>query len=221
MLRLFFLIASVTILCQGFATAEIIVSYSGGSVAPGGTGFVDVLVSSDALPGAPDELDSFSGHFRISPVGGAVSNGLQFVASQSDSQLANPGYVFFNDSLTPPPIGSVSTSTNTNDTYVGGDATLSGFGVPLHNLSGSFLLYRLDLDAALANAGDMFEIELINDPSTDFLDTGFTPLSIDAASFTPFTVTAAVPEPSATVLLAIGTVVAVARRRRKHKPHFL
>ncbi len=192
----------------------IIVSYQGSTIGYGSTGFVDVLVSSDAAPGSPDVLDSFSAHFLITPVGGAVSNGLQFVDPQSDSQLAMGNYVFAGNSLTPPPIGTVSTATNTNDTYIGGDATFDGLGTALHTGTGSFLLYRLDLSALLANVNDQFTITLQNSGSTQFVDPGFTPLLIDSSSFTPFTLTA-VPEPTSTGLLLVGSGMGFWLRRRK------
>ncbi len=200
---------------QTAASAAIIVSYAGGSVAAGGTGFVDVLVSSDAVPGAPDELDSFSGHFMITSVSSAVPDALQFLDPQNDSQLSIANYVFFGNSLTAPPIGLVNSINTTNDDYVGGDATLNGAGVLLDNTMSPFLLYRFDLDATLANAGETFEIALINDAGTQFLDTGFNPLAVNPISFTPFTITAAVPEPSTTAMLLIGSTIFAARRLRR------
>ena len=193
--------------------AAIIVSYQGGSISSGGIGFVDVKVSSDAVPGSDDVLDSFSGHFQISPIGLAVPNGLQFVSPQNDSQLGMGNYVFAGNSLTPPPIGVVSTNVNTNDKYIGGDATLNGLGVLLNNTS-DFLLFRLDLDAALTSLGDQYTISLVNDGSTAFLDTGFTPLNIHASSFNSFTITA-VPEPATGGILLCGALVGAWIRKRR------
>jgi hypothetical protein len=210
------------------ASGAFVVSYSGGTVPNGSTGFVDVRISSDALDSSPDILDLFSAHFLITPVGGAVAGGLQFVNPQNDAQLGIGGvggYVFDGDSLGQTfggPLGLVSTASNTNDNYIGGDGTVSGGGFSLDNTTGSNLLFRLELDAALANLGDQYTIKLINDPSTSFLGPApdFNELTLVDSSFDPFTVTitgaAAVPEPSSAVmlLLGMGGVVWNQRRRR-------
>ena len=137
---------------------------------------------------------------------------------QSDSQLTNASYVFFGNSLTPPPIGLVGSVNATQDDYIGGDATLSGLGILLDNTMSPFLLYRLDLDATLTNAGETFEIALIDDAGTQFLDTGFNPLLVTSGSFDAFTITA-VPEPSTTAVLLIGSVCLAARRWRRRESH--
>lgn len=198
---------------------DIIVSYQGGSIAAGGTGFIDVMVSSNASSGSPDLLDAFSAHFLITPVGGAVSNGLQFVNLQSDSQLGLGNYVFAGNSLTPPPIGSVSTATNTNDTFNGGDATLNAIPVALNNMLSPLLLFRLDLSATLANPGDQFTIALQPGGGTEFLSDALdsnSDLTFAASSFTPFTITA-VPEPSSAGLMLIGSAIGFWMRRRKSR----
>ena len=84
---------AVCAIFSGSASAAIIISYGGNTIAAGGTGVLDVLISSDAAVATPDLLDSFSGHFQISPVGGAVPNGLQFATVQAESQLGNTSYV--------------------------------------------------------------------------------------------------------------------------------
>lgn len=207
----------VCVLCapSGFVQAGILIRYSGSAITAGGSGFVDVFVSSDATAGTPDVLDSFSAQFLIQPVGGAPASGLQFVDPQSDSQLGLGNYVFFGDSLTPPPLGLVSSTTNTNDTYVGGDATVSGTGVFLDSVSGEKLLFRLDLSAALATGGSQYTLALVSGGSTSFLDTSFNSLTIDSSAFAPITLTAAVPEPSSCVVAGVllcGLVLRVRRR---------
>lgn len=195
---------------SGSASAAILISYAGNSITPGGTGTLDVLISSDAADAMPDLLDSFSAHFQISPVGGAVSNGLQFATVQAESQLGNPAYIFNGDSLSENfggPLGSVSTVVNNNDTYIGGDGTFSGIGIPLSISSGTFLLFRLNLDATLANLGDQFTVSLINDGDTGFLDPGFSNLLLSASSFDANTITA-VPEPSSGILLLLASLIA-------------
>jgi hypothetical protein len=206
--------------CVNSSFGAIIVSYQGGSITAGGTGFVDVMVSSNAAPGTPDFLDAFSAHFLITPLGGAVANGLQFVNPQSDSQLGMGNYVFAGNSLTPPPIGAVSTATNANDTYIGGDATLNAIPVGLNNTQSPFLLFRLDLSAALANVGDQFTIQLqsgqfysdLTDPLSELPITGS--FAGSDGSFTPFTITA-VPEPTSTGVLLVGTGIGIWLKRRR------
>lgn len=212
--RLMFCVCTLCI-HPGFLQGGILLRYSGSTITAGGSGFVDVFVSSDAAVGAPDVLDSFSAHFLIAPVGGAPATGLQFVNPQSDSQLGQSNYVFFGDSLTPPPLGLVSSATNTNDTYIGGDATVSGAGVSLDSGSGEKLLFRLDLSAALATGGSQYTLALLNSGSTSFLDPAFNALTIDSSAFAPITLTAAVPEPSSCCIAAAVLVGFVLRARRR------
>ena len=215
-----FLFGVLLFICclPGTASADIIISYQGGSIAPGGTGFLDVMIASDAPFANPDFLDSFSAHFRITPLGGAVSDGLQFSDPQNDTQLGEGNYVFAGNSLTAPPIGFVFMNTNTNDSYIGGDATLNAIPVSLEITQLPFLLFRLDLDATLANPGDQFTIQLVPDGSTEFLSDALDPMStlpLTAGSFTPFTMTAAVPEPSTTAVLLFGSACFMVRRLRR------
>jgi len=201
---------------SGSAYAGFIISYDGNSIAAGGTGTLDVQISSDAADSMPDFLDSFSAHFRITPVGGAVPNGLQFANLQVDSQLGDPSYVLHDDSLGETfggPLGLVSNFINSNDTYIGGDGTVTGTGIPLSITSGTSLLFQLNLDATLANLGDQFMVSLINDGSTEFLGPGFATISLNASSFDANTATA-VPEPSSAVMFLVAALgIGVFRRR--------
>lgn len=204
---------------NSMASAAIMVSYTGSSISAGGTGVLNVWVSSDADSGTPDNLDSFSALFRIAPVGGAVADGLQFVDPQAETQLGDSSYVFNMDSLGEDfggPLGNVSTSVNANDTYLGGDGTVLGAGFDLDNATGEGLLFRLNLDATLALAGDHFTVSLINDPSTDFLDAGFNPLIIHPDSYNALTITA-VPEPSTGIILLGGTLARFWWKRRNRR----
>ena len=209
---------------SGSASAAIIISYGGNTISPGGTGILDVLISSDAADATPDTLDLFSGHFRITPIGGAVSNGLQFDAVQVDLPLLpapTPPYVFSGNSVGENfggPVGLVSTVMNSNDTFIGGDGTFSGSGIPLSISSGTFLLFRLNLDATLANLGDQFTVSLINDGDTEFLEPqpGFANLSLSASSFDPNTITA-VPEPSSGIMLLLAVLGIGIVRQRQHQ----
>jgi len=193
--------------------AALILSYSGGTVQAGGSGTLDVFVSSDADMLTPDNLASFSAHFVISPVSGS---GLQFSDPQSDEQLADISYIFYGDSLASLfniPVGTVSLLPPKVD-YIGGDGTVSPAGVNLDSSSGSFLLFRLNLDAALASVGSMFTVSLINDGSTSFLDSANAEIALVPSSFNGFTVTA-VPEPSTGSMLLLASIGTAWYRRRK------
>lgn len=185
------------------------------------SGFIDVMVSSTATPGAPDLLDSFSAKLVLTPVGAAASGGLQFNSTQSDAQLGLGNYVFAANSLTPAPLGNVTSGSGTNDTYTFGDATVSGTGVSLDSSQAAFLLARVDLSVFGATTGSQYTIALANDTFTDFLDPAFASLSIDPASFTAATITigtlsAAVPEPGHWLLiLGLCSLLAGLRLRRK------
>jgi hypothetical protein len=197
----------------------LIIDFQGGSIVAGGFGTVDVFISSNADIALPDNLDSFSWHFLISPIGSSTPGGLRFVDPQADAQLAASNYVFDGDSLGQDfggPLGTVSTFLNTNDTFIGGDATLTGTGVDLNNVLGQFLLARLNLDASLANVGDQYSLALINDPFTDFLNSSFDPVSLDASSFNAFTVTA-VPEPTSLLLVSASGAIAFGIQYRKRR----
>jgi hypothetical protein len=210
----FMLLVSAICVSADSVHAGILLRYAGSTLPAGGSGFIDVFVSSDAVVGSPDVLDSFSAHFMITPLGGAPGSGLQFVDPQSDSQLGMGNYVFFGDSLTPPPLGLVSTVTNLNDTYIGGDATFSGAGVSLDSATAEKLLFRLDLSAALATSGSQYTLRLVNDGGTSFLDPSFGALILDSSAFAPITLTA-VPEPATWCLAAVVTCGIAFRLHRR------
>jgi hypothetical protein len=200
------------------SSGAIIVSYTGGTVSAGGSGLLNVWVFSDANPFTPDNLDSFSARFRITPIGGAVAGGLQFNDPQGDTQLGDGGYIFNTDS-----IGEVfgaasliSSEFNTNDLYEGGDGTLSANGVDLDNTTGTRLLFRLNLDATLASIGDQYEIKMLDDGFTQFFDPSFSPLTLHPDSFNSFTVTA-VPEPASSAVAGAMVLVGWCVRKRRHR----
>ena len=80
-------------------------------------------------------------------------------------------------------------------------------------MSGSFLLFRLSLDATLANLGDQFTVSLINVGFTGFLDPSSQEISLVAASFDANTMTA-VPEPSSGIMFLVAAIgIGLVRRR--------
>lgn len=200
------------------ACGDVIITLHGSTIQTGGAGHVDVFISSNAEPTAPDLVDSFSVKFRITPEAGSVADGLQFVDPQSDSQLLFSQYIFSGNSLFAPlgPLGLVSTEVNTNDLYIGGDSTIDVLGRALDKDSTPMLLFRLDLSAATAVNGNRFTLQVVDDPVTEFTDPDISPLTIDDSSFAALTVTA-VPEPGAMGLILSGTAAAAIRYRRRRQ----
>jgi hypothetical protein len=188
------------------AKADFIVSASDIVLAPGSTGFMDVTIRS--TPGT-SKLDTFGIEFRIETVLG--SHRLEFVNPPSDTQLFDAAYIFAGDSAAAsvgPPSGIISTFSAPQDTYLGGDGTLSGTGVDVS--STARLLVRLELSAITSSgpvAGDVFSLSLVSSANTFFRDPVFN--DIDFLSV-PGTVTiggapsAVVPEPSSILLFTIG-----------------
>ncbi len=224
------LLATFSMLCLAAtqASGDIIVSVGNASLNAGGTGFVDVMIS-----GAPgDTLGRFGYEFNIT--GAVPANGdLQFKPSYSSGSPLSPltqtnseqglgNYVFPGD--TDPINFSASLGSGGTDplTLVGGDALLAGNDV---SINGTFLLARLELQhvGPFRGPSQQFMISLITASSfTEFdqdFDAGttnnYTGAQISATSGTITVNAAAVPEPSSVALLAIGTIAAVLRKKRR------
>ena len=221
------------------ASAGVIIQVQNATITAGGTGFVDVLISSTGT----DNLLLAQFDFRIS--GNAANGALQFrsTADQSKSeQLVNSpfAYVFLGDT------DSANWFANQQATpteLLGGDFTVSTTGVTLDGTQK--LLARLEIEhisgSPLAAVGDSFTLSLWNadqgnadpiDDSTLFLDDMFNPLMFDIDStpntlgappafqnFGTITVTsiasATVPEPQHS--FAILAIVGIAFARRKYR----
>ena len=192
------------------AHGESILSISIGNLdlLPGGSGYVDVMIRSDT---GTDSLDMFGVEFRIT----SGSTMLEFVDPAPDPQLTDTSYLFDGDSAagTVPPAGSISSVVNTNDTYIGGDGTLSGSGVTVPTTD--TLLARLQVTAATSAppvVGDTFTISLISGGNTFFYDPSFGDITFDS---TPGTVTIT-PEPGeAVMLLGLALMLGIAAIFRK------
>lgn len=137
------------------ARAAFVITVTSGTTTAGGTTTVSVSAHSDLAGG--ELLDSFGLELRITRLSGSGS--LQFIDPQSAGELANSQYVFFGNSANatfPPPTSLILTTATPNDTYIGGDVTLSSSGVMVG--AADRLLAVLDLSAASAVAGDRYRI---------------------------------------------------------------
>jgi hypothetical protein len=197
------------------AKADLIVSAADITLAPDSTGFLEVLIRS--TPGTP-RLDIFGVEFRIQTVVGI--HRLEFVDPPSDAQLVDPSYIFAGDSAAATagaPSGIISSFLVPQDTYLGGDGTLSGAGVDVP--STDRLLVRLELTTVTALrpvAGDVFSISLVSSGNTFFRDPAFNDIDFLSVPGTVTIVgapTAVVPEPSSILLFAIGGCVLLGRFR--------
>jgi len=183
------------------------------ALVPGETASLNVMIHSDT---GTDLLDMFGLEFRITTGG---STRLEFVNPPTDPQLTDANYILFGDSLAAlfPPAGSISSVLAVNDTYIGGDATVSALGVLVPTTD--TLLATLEVTAATANPpapGDTFTISLEPDLNTFFYDPMFTPINFSSTSGT----VSVIPEASSLVvwsLLAICGIITVSRRPRRRR----
>jgi hypothetical protein len=228
------------------ARADLSVSIGSTSVSLGGTGTIDVYLTSDASALSPDMINNLAFTLQITPVVGAGE--LQFSASQDFGYLnagptPGPQYVFFGDSsdwikgqALPPPVGgSATTTVYSNDTYFGFDSTNDLNPVSL-SAGTSVLLARLTLLAgtSLVHTGDVYQISLVPESgdgsqnsnfSTYFnvVDSGLNETSHVSFKSTPgpglVTITAAtvVPEPASTLTGLTGAVLLTAYGLRRRE----
>jgi len=228
------LVIAVTAVCCVQANAAIIVSVGSATIAAGGTGYVDVRISSNNN----DVLSLVGYQFQIT--GSNLNGDLTFrpdwnsgepinPANQSNSEQNQPDYVLGTD--TDPGPGYFTATLLSPTSLIGGDSTFSGADTsPL--TPGDFLLARLELmhttpNAALA-VGSTFQVSLVNDP----FFTGFynnaglaafpDPIPLSLASFSPGNITvtsAAVPEPSSFAILGLVAAGGIFRSRWKNRKH--
>lgn len=214
-------------LLNGAAHGDVIIDVQDAFITAGSSGFVDVRISSNALPGTPDNIDFASYHFGITAVG-APASALQFLLPPDLTEGATESdYLFATDSAG---IDYDDINSTVAD-YIGFDSTISFSGIDIDNTT-DHLLVRLDLDhilgpgqtAAMAD-GEQFRITLLNTADTFIEDLNLDPVTIDASSFDPFgvgggliTVTAssaAVPEPSSFAMLSAACAAIIFRQRRR------
>jgi hypothetical protein len=225
------------------AQADLVISIQDNSVTEGGSGTVDVFLTSTAGPQNPDLINNYAFQLQITN-NGVDNTQLAFSANQDFGYISNtglnPAYLFLGDSFAAqPPASAIGTPGQTvypNDTFTGTDSTFSGNPVSLSSGT-TYLLASLTittLTGAAPIAGDAFTISLVPNSGTGSLfdnpNTYFDNFDFNSGtelSATPFTSTtgtvnivgAAVPEPASiisamTALLILSGFHGVRRFRR-------
>ncbi len=220
---------SVIVLSAGFgspvASAGMVLSYAASSPTPllaGSSGTLDVLIHSDAS----DMLDAFQVAFTLTPVGLSPVGGLKFSATQLDSQLADPTYVFDGRSLSLNTLTGVGGVNPAGDIFTGFDATDDGSGFPFVGVplpvtltATDRLLFRLNLDGVIAGtyhiavSSATFVIDQLEDPTDPSNQVSF---SSDIGTITVAS-TAAVPEPSSAAILGLAAAFGIVSRRFRNR----
>ncbi len=212
--------------------AELVVTVSDATIAPGTTGTLDVYLTSTAASTSPDTINNYAFDLLITPT---TAGELKFSDSQSFSYLNDSSYVFHGNSAdagnSPPSGGAPSTSSSgyANDSFVGFDNTSDFSTVSLSSSSKKVLLASLTLDATITSAGETFTVSLVptsgdgsmNSGASSYfnvVDSGFNQISAVPFTSNSGTVTigtASVPEPSTLVLGLTGLLLAAGDRARR------
>lgn len=217
-----FIATVMAIQAASTSNADLIISIPHVTVAPGGSGYLDVLIHSDAVGG-----DSFQNYFLDFTISGAAQaaapiNFVLSIITAPQLSATGPDYIFLGDSAEfNAPIGLDSVSDQpgnpvANDLITVSDLTNSGLDRTILSGEGNFLLARLNFIAPLsATPGNVYNINLEN--TSIFEDTGLI-LSAYTSNIGSITISsAAVPEPGTIGALAIAGLVAGWRRYRQQK----
>jgi hypothetical protein len=141
------------------AQAGFMISIGSPTIPQGGTGTLDVFLTSNASPSSADLLNNYA--FTLQITG---PNELRFSPTQSFDYLTSSQYVYAGEStaqMTSSPAGTVATTVYGNDTFVGFDSTSSGNPVSLSSANTPVLLAALTLDATITSPGDSYTLSLI------------------------------------------------------------
>lgn len=201
------LLASMICLITGAAHAGMVVDVLDTNLAPGSSGFVDVMIRFDST--GSNVLSSYGLSLQITQVGSTIGQ-LQFADPQTDSQASLPTYLLSGDSLGV--TSSLSTVNWTNDNYFGTDTTASsGVAVP----TTESLLVRLDLNTSLTHGGDQFLISLVSADSSYTDADLISAFAFSSASHDGLITISTVPEPGTCTLIVLGGVGCLLLRRRR------
>jgi hypothetical protein len=206
---LFGLMAAVGLASE--ASAALIVEVGSISLPAGGTGFVDVRISSTDDAGG--DLVSI---FQLELLIESISNPrrLEFVDPQPTDYISDLDYIFEGDSSFN---SIVSSQVQPNDALSVGDFGTNDVTIPFGS---TLLLARLQVTASTSlppEVGDTFSITLQTANGNTFFDSSVSTPSISL--LTPGTVTItdaahAVPEPASLAIVAIGGIALLATRGR-------
>ena len=194
-----FLAGLLSVIAGRAAQAELSISVGTLNLQPGKMGYVDVLVSGD-----DDPVDAFGFDFRIQPLG-QTGSWLQFENPQPIDYLTDASYLLAGDSFDTgdPPVGNVGGVIVPNDTFEGGDFSLSGANAAV---TSSRLLARLEVTANTLlppSKGDTFSILMLSANGNSY----FSNAAGDPIAFTSSAGTVTiVPEPGTLCLLAAGAL---------------
>lgn len=219
-------IVAATSMNGSSSRADLIITIPDVVVSPGGSGFLDVIVSSNGT-------DSFQNYFLDFSVNGPAqaASPINFVESAippiSAPQVFESNYIFFDDSaeaVSPIGIDFASESSlfpGTNDLINVMDETDSFADRTIALADGEFLLARLNFVAPLnATPGNVYDVSLDFDPMdlTEFLDEFGDPVVFTPPSSGSITISAAaVPEPSTFAVMGCGLGCFLIHRRRKRR----
>ncbi len=219
------------------ARADLVVTIDSTTVAAGGTGVLDVYISSTASRFHPDRINDYAFTLQIRAT---TAGELMFSSSQSFGYLNNSNYVFYNNSAdyeagSPYYGGTAFTSMTgyTNDSFLGFDNTNNLHPVSLSSSSGEVLLAQISLSAlpGYTSPGETFTVSLVPHSSHHHHESSSTYFNVvnhdfEQISAVPFTshsgtVTigpASVPEPTSIVYgLSAVAILACYRARRRFK----
>ncbi len=217
------LLITLTYLGVPARAGGLVISVQDTSVVQGGTGTVDVFLTSTASSQTPDLMNNYAFQLQITN-NGSDNTQLAFAANQNFGYISNTGlnppYVFLGDSFDAQspvsPVGSVGQTAYPNDTFTGADSTFSGNPVSLSS-DNTYLLTSVTVTSATgapAMLGDSFTISLqpiagtgslLANPNTYFDNFNFdTGTELSATEFTSMSGTvnivgSAVPEPASII----------------------
>jgi len=189
------------------ARADLNIALSDVTLAPGGTGTMDITVTSNSSV----TLSLFSLTLQITQMPGTTSF-LTFTGGV-DPPYSNSNYVFsnqsFNSDFGQPFWAPPFTTVYTNDSISGGDSADPTVGPGYVTITGTLLLATVQFQALGTNPGDQFQISLVPptyDPSnvsTQFDDQNGALLNYTSTGGT-VTITSVVPEPSSLTVVALS-----------------
>ncbi|TWU02649.1 PEP-CTERM sorting domain-containing protein [Stieleria varia] len=210
------------------AHAEVIVQIGNGTVTPGGTITLDVMISGTA----PEDLAEYDVIFDVTSIASQAGTALELAALQNESFLLDPNYVFFgtDDGMgAPDPTASAAVFDGVPATAIASPTRLQVVDLAVDAAGDlSFvtvdtprLLTQIELvhnlgavDPALT-VGNTFDVSLDLFLEPFFFDFDGFEINVDSSISGTVTVVAAVPEPSTAFALAAMLIVPLSIRRRK------